>query len=231
MNGRIHSIQTMGAVDGPGVRGVVFMQGCHMRCAYCHNPDTWNPNDGEEISADELCRRLLRYRTYYRRGGVTISGGEPLLQSRFVAELLYLLQKEGIHTALDTSGMTSLEAARPVLEYTNLVICDLKFTTDELYRKYTGMSILPTLNLLEETDRMDIPLWIRHVVVPTLTDSNDEIKTIVQMARQYENLERIELLPFRKLCVAKYDALGISFPLAELPECPPSRIEYLKRFL
>jgi len=231
MTGRIHSIQTMGAVDGPGIRGVVFMQGCPLRCVYCHNPDTWNPEGGEEIEASGLCRRLLRYRSYYKRGGVTVSGGEPLLQSRFVSELFALLHKEGLHTALDTSGMASLESARPVLEHTDLVICDLKFTTDELYRLHTAMPMQPVLDFLSETEKMNIPLWIRHVVVPGLTDLDEEVKTISRLANRYKNLEKLELLPFRKLCLSKYDALGIPFPLADVPECTPSRIEQLRKLI
>lgn len=225
MTGRIHSIQTMGAVDGPGIRGVVFLQGCPLRCAYCHNPDTWLFEGGQEITADQLLGKLLRYRSYYKNGGVTVSGGEPLMQSEFVAELFSLLRKEGLHTALDTSGMASAEAATQVLPHTNLVLCDLKFTTDALYRRYTGMPMQPVLDFLKKTEEQRIPLWIRHVVVPGLTDSDEEVRKMADIARRYANLERIELLPFRKMCITKYESLNIPFPLSEVPECSSGRIE------
>lgn len=231
MIGRIHSVQTMGAVDGPGLRGVVFMQGCPLRCAYCHNPDTWDFAGGQEISADELCRRLLRYRTYYKNGGVTVSGGEPLMQSEFVAELFHLLREAGVHTALDTSGFAPSDAAGRVLEHTDLVLCDIKFTTDELYRAHTGQSIGPTLSFLSEVERRGIPFWVRHVVVPGLTDSEEEVRAVRDLAARYKGFEHLELLPFRKLCLSKYEALRRPFPLAAVPECPARRIEALYRSL
>lgn len=231
MTGRIHSIQTMGAVDGPGLRGVVFMQGCPLRCAYCHNPDTWSFEGGQEIAAEDLCKRLLRYRTYYKNGGVTVSGGEPLMQSEFVGELFSLLQKEGLHTALDTSGMASLEAARRVLPHTDLVLCDIKFPTEDMYRAHTGVSMQPMLDFLSEVERTGVPFWVRHVVVPGLTDSDEEVLSIHRIAKQFKGYEKLELLPFKKLCLTKYQAMNLPFPLADTPECPPERIQALYRML
>lgn len=231
MTGRIHSIQTMGAVDGPGLRGVVFMQGCPLRCAYCHNPDTWAFEGGQEVTAEELCKKLLRYRTYYKNGGVTVSGGEPLMQSEFVAELFSLLQKEGLHTALDTSGMASIEAARRVLPHTDLVLCDIKFPTDEMYRAHTSHSIQPMLDFLTEADRAGVSFWVRHVVVPGLTDSDEEVLAVVRIAKQFRGFEKLELLPFKKLCLTKYQAMNLPFPLAAVPECPPARIQELYQLI
>lgn len=231
MTGRIHSIQTMGAVDGPGLRGVVFMQGCPLRCAYCHNPDTWAFEGGQEMTAEELCARLLRYRSYYKNGGVTVSGGEPLMQSEFVAELFGLLRKEGLHTALDTSGMASIEAAQRVLKETDLVLCDIKFTTDEMYRTHTGMPMQPVLDFLSEVERMGIPFWVRHVIVPGLTDSDEEVLSILRIAKQFKGFEKLELLPFKKLCLSKYQAMNIPFPLEDAPECSPERIKELYRLI
>lgn len=231
MTGRIHSVQSLGAVDGPGLRGVVFFQGCPLRCAYCHNPDTWGFEGGRETDVEALVKRLLRCRSYYKNGGVTASGGEPLMQSEFVSALFARLREEGIHTALDTSGMAPDGAAERVLPHTDLVICDLKFPTDELYRRHTGMPMQPVLDFLAAAERRNIPLWIRHVVVPGLTDSEEEVSAIASLAQQYGNLEKIELLPFKKLCLSKYRALNIPFPLETTPECPPERIEKLSGLL
>jgi len=231
MTGRIHSIQTMGAVDGPGLRGVVFMQGCPLRCAYCHNPDTWAFEGGQEITAEELYSKLLRYRTYYKNGGVTVSGGEPLMQSDFVAELFERLHKEGVHTALDTSGMASIEAARRVLPHTDLVLCDIKFPTDEMYRRHTGHSMKPMLDFLSEVERAGVPFWVRHVVVPGLTDSDEEVLSVARIAKQFRGFEKLELLPFKKLCITKYQAMNKPFPLADTPECSPARIDALYKML
>ncbi len=231
MNGRIHSIQTMGAVDGPGLRGVVFMQGCPLRCEYCHNPDTWASEGGQSVTAEEMCRKMLRYRTYYKNGGITVSGGEPLMQSEFVAEFFELLQKNGLHTALDTSGTAPIENARRVLPHTSLVICDIKFATDEMYRAHTGRSMKPVLEFLDEAEKMNIPLWVRHVVVPNLTDSDEGVSAVYDIARRYKNLEKFELLPFKKLCLTKYQAMNIPFPLAHVPECSPERIRELYALL
>lgn len=229
MTGRIHSIQTMGAVDGPGLRGVVFMQGCPMRCAYCHNPDTWAFDGGQEVSAQELCRKLLRYRPYYKNGGVTVSGGEPLIQSEFVADLFRLLHDEGVHTALDTSGMAPVESARLVLPHTDLVLCDVKFPTDDMYRNYTGMPMQPVLDFLSEVERAGVPFWVRHVVVPGITDSEEDVLSILRIAKQFNGFEKLELLPFKKLCLSKYQAMNLPFPLEDTPECPPERIRELYR--
>ena len=220
MKGRVNSFQSMGAVDGPGIRFVVFLQGCPLCCAYCHNPDTWDRDGGDEYSVDEVLQKALRCRSYFgEQGGVTVSGGEPLLQWKFVSELFRRLKAEGIHTALDTSGIGSLDGARQVLEYTDLVLCDLKFPAEDEYEKYCKGSLRQVLSFLELTEKRNVPLWIRHVVVPGLTDSEESASEIVRLAGQYGNLEKVELLPFRKLCIPKYEALGIPFPLKDFKEC------------
>lgn len=222
----------MGAVDGPGLRYLVFMQGCPLRCVYCHNPDTWAFFGGQQVSAKQVVRQALRYRTYFKRGGgVTVSGGEALSQWEFVADLFERLKDQGIHTALDTSGIGSSTGARQVLKHTDLVICDIKFPSEELYRVNCGGSLKDVLEFLRLTESMEIPLWIRHVVVPNLTDSAENILTVRRLAREFKNLEKIELLPFRKLCMAKYEELGIEFPLKDTPECLESEIERLRKLL
>ena len=229
MKGRINSFQSMGAVDGPGVRFVIFMQGCPLRCIYCHNPETWSLN-GEEYSLQQVLEKVMRYRLYFgAKGGVTISGGEPLLQWGFVSQLLCRLKEAGIHTALDTSGIGSLDGASAVLEYTDLVICDLKFKTEEEYMKYCKGSRENVLGFLKLTEERKIPLWIRHVVVPGLTGETGYVLDLARQAMKFSNLQNLELLPFRKLCVTKYDAMGIPYPLSRTEECPESLINEINR--
>lgn len=235
MKGIIHSFQSMGAVDGPGLRYVVFMQGCPLRCVYCHNPDTWEigENDSRKsYESGEVVKKALRFLPYFRNGGgVTVSGGEALLQWEFVAEFFEELQKRQIHTALDTSGIGDLKGAEAVLEHTSLVICDIKFPTEEQYAKYCGGSLKQVKRFLSLTERKKVPLWVRHVVVPGMTDSVENVSSVVSIAKEYSNLEKIELLPFRKLCLGKYQEMGIAFPLEDVPECEGERIEELRRVI
>ena len=243
--GRIHSFQSLGAVDGPGLRFVVFLQGCPMRCMYCHNPDTWLPAGGTEYTVREVVQKILRYRTYFgKEGGVTVSGGEALLQAEFVTELFRALKAEGIHTCLDTSGVlrsgsgddlqdddsTVVEQTlSDLLSVTDLVICDIKFTTEKDYLAHAGGSLSSVLSFLSLTQTAGVSLWVRHVVVPGFTDSEEEVRAMVNLARQYNNLKRIELLPFRKLCVTKYEQLGIPFRCADIPECDEATISRLQK--
>lgn len=231
MDGVIHSFQSMGAVDGPGLRYLVFLQGCPLRCVYCHNPDTWafDAPSALRVSAEQVVRQSLRYRTYFKNGGgVTVSGGEALCQWEFVAELFERLHAEGIHTALDTSGIGGGCGARRVLEHTDLVICDIKFPTEELYREKCRGRLSEVLSFLRLTEEMNIPLWVRHVVVPGLTDGEENVRKVKELAKQFKNLEKIELLPFRKLCMAKYEELGIEFPLKDTEECTEGKIRELR---
>ncbi len=242
LTGRIHSFQSLGAVDGPGLRFVIFMQGCPLRCMYCHNPDSWNMQAGTEYTVDEVVSRVLRYRTYFGEdGGVTVSGGEALLQAPFVTALFRALKAEGIHTCLDTSGLAasataaSTEKAAPfsaevidgLLSVTDLVICDIKFTNEKDYLSHTKGSLSAVLEFLSHTQALQVPLWVRHVVVPGFTDTEDEVRAMVSLAQRYDNLRRIELLPFRKLCITKYEALGIHFPCADIDECDEATISRL----
>lgn len=227
MKGRINSFQSMGAVDGPGIRFVAFMQGCPLRCVYCHNPDTWSL-EGQEYGVHEVCQRIKRCKPYFgENGGVTVSGGEPLLQWEFVSELFQSLKEEGIHTALDTSGAGSIHGAAEVLKYTDIVLCDLKFSSQENYSQYCSGSFDQTLTFLKLTEQKQVPLWIRHVVVPGLTDDIESLTCIARLTKQFSNLAKFELLPFRKLCLAKYDAMGIPFPLADYEDCSDDTIKKL----
>jgi pyruvate formate lyase activating enzyme len=219
MNGRIHSFQSLGTVDGPGVRSVIFMQGCPLRCACCHNPDTWDFSGGEEKSADELVQRVLRFKSYYgENGGVTVSGGEPLMQSEFLIDLFKQLKNYGIHTAIDTSGCVLNENVKKVLEYTDLVLLDFKYTNAEDYLEYTGMDMERAQGFLEYLENINKPTWLRFVVIPSLNDSEESIKSLFDLKEKYSCIEKIELLPFRKLCLEKYENMGIPFPLQNTPE-------------
>lgn len=227
MKGIIHSFQSLGAVDGPGLRYVIFMQGCTLRCAYCHNPDTWAAF-GTEYDVGEVFEKVLRYKPYFaNNGGVTVSGGEPLMQWRFVARLFERLRDAGIQTALDTAGIGNIDGAREVLLHTDLVLCDLKFGDKADYRRYCGGDMDTVTAFLKLTEEMRVPLWIRHVVVPNLTDSDESIKKIAALSAQYSNLQKLELLPFRKICMTKYDELGIPFPFRDYEECSDTAIQRL----
>jgi pyruvate formate lyase activating enzyme len=231
MKGKIHSFQSLGAVDGPGLRYVVFMQGCPLRCVYCHNPDTWSMV-GDEYTADEVLEKILRCKPYFERdGGVTVSGGEPLLQWEFVSELFSHLHDAGIHTALDTSGICNLSGARLVLKNTDLVICDLKFSNEADYLNYCKGKMDTVISFLKQTEALSVPLWIRHVVVPNLTDSAENILKIALLSKQFSNLQKIQLLPFKKTCITKYNALGISFPLSDYDECTETTINKLYKLI
>lgn len=232
MNGFIHSFQSMGAVDGPGLRFVVFMQGCPLRCIYCHNPDTWDIGTGEQYSPDEVADRIKRFTPYFGKdGGVTVSGGEVLLQWEFCAELFEILKRDGIRTAIDTSGVGDLCGAERLLRYTDLVICDIKFSDEDGYMKYCKGSHKRVAEFLRLCERMNVPIWIRQVIVPGLNDSEENVSALIAEAAGYSDLEKIELLPFRKLCLAKYEALGIEFPLKNTAECPPETLGRLAKLI
>lgn len=232
MLGRIHSFESMGAVDGPGLRFVVFMQGCPMRCVYCHNPDTWEFAGGEEYTPQQVVEKALRYAPYWKAGGgVTISGGEPMMQSAFCAEVFRLLREKGVHTALDTSCAGEIAGAKEVLKHTSLAMVDVKFLSEEAYREHCGGSFAQVEQFLRLTERMGVPLWVRHVVVPGLTDGEAQVAALGAYAKKFSNLEKIELLPFRKLCLPKYEQMGIPFPLLATPEADEAMVERLRKLL
>ena len=226
MTGRIHSVQSLGAVDGPGLRYVVFMQGCPLRCAYCHNPDTWDFAEGTVQESGDLVKKILRFQPYFKNtGGVTVTGGEPLMQADFVAELFEALQQQGIHTALDTSGAASLSQAEKVLKHTNLVLADLKFPTEQGYQTHCKGSFEKTMQFLKKVEEMGIPLWIRHVVAPGLTDSEESLTQIYKIATSFSNLEKIEWLPYKNLCIEKYQRMQIPFPMQDAQPIDAAELE------
>ena len=216
--GRVHSFQSLGAVDGPGLRCAVFFQGCPLRCAYCHNPDTWSFEGGEQVTVGRLMEKIRRFDPYIKRkGGVTLTGGEPLAQGEFAAALLKALQAEGYHTALDTCGAAGPEAAKAALAHTDLLLADLKFTTEADYRRFTGGSLARTLEFLDLAAGMEVPVWLRHVVAPGLNTGAEAAARLAALAKRYPNVERVELLPYRDLCKEKYQRLGVPFPMGDTP--------------
>ena len=230
MIGHIHSVESMGLVDGPGVRAVVFLQGCPLRCLYCHNPDTWSPG-GTEISAEALTAKLLRFRPYFSRGGgVTFSGGEPLLQPGFLYEMLERLHRAGIHTCLDTAG-AGIGDYDAILRETDLVLFDVKHYSEGPYRALTGGDIRRPAAFVEAVRRAGVPMWVRHVVVPSLTDGPDHLAGLEAYIQTLPNVEKVELLPYHTLGVRKYEALGISYTLAGVPPMDGKVLEHWERRL
>jgi len=218
--GRIHSIETCGTVDGPGIRFVLFMQGCPLRCLYCHNPDTWDASKGREVTTDEILNEAKKYRSYMNLsgGGVTITGGEPLMQTEFVEELVDMLKKEGIHTAIDTSGSIATEAAYSILKKCDLVLLDIKSYNEDTYKHLTGVNLSPTLKTMDYLNENNIETWVRFVLVPDLTDKLDEVEGLAKYLSQYENIKKIEVLPFHKLGEYKWNELDIDYQLADTSE-------------
>lgn len=214
IKGKIHSIETMGLVDGPGIRVVIFFQGCALRCKFCHNPDTWTNEGGEEYTPEDLVRKIERFKTYFSSsgGGVTFSGGEPLRQPEFLLEILKLCKNKGIHTCLDTSGYGFGEYDE-ILKYTDLVLFDIKHFEKEGYKNITYMDIGESLRFLEAMKKNNTKMWIRHVVVPGLTDEEEHLKKLKAYIDTIPNVEKVELLPYHMLGVNKYQILGLRYPL------------------
>lgn len=232
MNGRIHSIQSLGALDGPGIRYVVFMQGCPLRCGCCHNPDTWEFNEGKEYSAQEIVKKAIRYKDYFGKdGGITVSGGEPLIQAEFVKELFELCHNEGINTCLDTSGCILNDKIKELLNVTDRVLLDIKYTDDNLYRKHVGCEYGNVLEFLEYLDAVHIPVTLRQVIIPSLNDNENNIFNLKEIKNKYKCIDKTELLPFRKICQVKYDKIGIDFPFANIPEPDKETMEKLNNLI
>ena len=232
IKGRVHSFQSLGTVDGPGVRFVVFLQGCNLRCGCCHNPDTWKIDDGKVYSSDDVVNRALRYKEYFGiEGGITVSGGEPLLQAEFVTELFHKCHENGINTCLDTSGSLMNDNIKKLLTVTDRVLLDIKYTNDESYQKYVGCSIDKPLSFLSYLQNMNIPTTLRYVVIPTLNDNKESVLRLKEIAQAHSSVDKIELLPFRKICRVKYDDLGIPFRFASIPEPQKEEMDLLNSIL
>ncbi|MDP4133949.1 MAG: pyruvate formate-lyase-activating protein [Bacillota bacterium] len=231
MTGNIHSIQTLGTVDGPGIRCVVFFQGCPLRCACCHNPDAWDEGGGTPFTPKEVFDKILRIKPYFGKGGgVTLSGGEPLMQPEFTFELLKLCKENGIHTALDTSGCIFNDAAKNLIGLSDLILLDIKFKNTFLYQKYTGGSMDTVLRFLQYANDNNKRVWIRQVILPGINDTKQDITELCELLKPFRSIEKLELLPFRKLCLEKYQMLGIPFAFEALPEADPLKVAALQNF-
>ncbi|MBQ2676289.1 MAG: pyruvate formate lyase-activating protein [Clostridia bacterium] len=224
MKGRIHSVETFGALDGPGIRYVVFMQGCLLKCRYCHNPDTWDACDGKEMQANELIKQMDRYKSFISHGGVTFSGGEPLLQHEFLEEVITSLKKSGMHTAIDTSGAVPLKQSHRAISLADLILLDIKAIDPELCKDITGMDNANALETLEFCDEQNKPVWIRYVMVPGLTLEEEQLEKTAKYLRGYSCIERVELLPFHKMGEYKWEQLNREYTLKDTPVPTPEQI-------
>ncbi len=221
MTGRIHSIESCGTVDGPGIRLVVFMQGCPMRCLYCHNPDTWEVNAGKEITVREILIEYEKNKAFYTGGGITVTGGEPLLQTEFVTELFKAAKDKNIHTCLDTSGITfskgKTEVFDKLTEVTDLVLLDIKHIDDDEHKKLTGCSNKAVLDFAEYLDSKEVPTWIRHVAVPGITIDIRYLYELGLFIGRLKNVKALDVLPYHTMGMHKYKTLGIEYPLKGIP--------------
>jgi pyruvate formate lyase activating enzyme len=202
------------------------MQGCPLRCVCCHNPDTWSFSGGTEYSVEALVEKVLRYKNYYgQTGGVTVSGGEPLMQAEFLTELFKKLKNYGVHTALDTSGCVLDDNVKNLLQYTDIVLLDFKYTNEEDYFKYTQMHMSKAQDFLEYLQKINKRTWLRYVLIPNLNDNEESIEKLFSLKKKYPCIEHIKILPFRKLCLEKYENMGIDFPLKNTPETKQSLVD------
>lgn len=235
IKGKIHSFETFGTVDGPGTRFVIFLKGCPMRCKYCHNPDTWEQINAKEYTTDEIIQEILKYKKYYKNGGVTVSGGEPLLQIDFVIELFQKLKQNNIHTAIDTSGYlfdkNNIKAYENLLKYTDLFLLDIKHINEEKHIELTtksNKSILEFAKFLSENNK---ETWIRHVVVPDITTDTDDLLKLKEFIDTLPNVSKIEVLPYHTMGVHKYKELGIEYKLKNVQTPKKEMVNEIRELL
>ncbi len=236
MTGRIHSFESFGTVDGPGIRFVVFMQGCPMRCKYCHNPDTWHMEGGKEYSAEQVASNILRYKNYFSNGGgVTVSGGEPLLQADFVKELFTILKGYGINTALDTSGALFNEDDSHrfdgLLSVTDLVLLDVKHIDNAQHLKLTARPNKNVLAFASYLSEIGKPMWIRHVLVPGITDNDEYLNGLAAFIKGLKTVQKVEVLPYHTMGVVKYEKLGLDYPLKGVQPPTAERVKNARQIL
>ena len=232
MKGYVSSIQSMGTLDGPGVRFVAFLQGCNLNCGCCHNPETKPVSGGNEYEALDIAKRCEKYKSYFGdKGGITLSGGEPLLQSAFAKEIFTECKARGINTCLDTSGSVINSDVLSLLEVTDHVLLDIKYHTEELYKKYVGCSLAKPLEFLSILNGKNISTTLRQVIIPTLNDNRESMLFLKGLKEQYPCVQKIELLPFKKICQTKYDNLGQDFPFKDFETPSQALIKELEAML
>lgn len=230
MLGNINSIDTMGLVDGPGIRVVIFMQGCPLRCLFCHNPETWSDDEKDKWTAKDLVDYIMKYKSYFKKnGGVTFSGGEPLKQPEFLLECLKLCKKNNIHTCVDTSGVgTNYEE---ILDYTDLVLWDIKGMEKEGYKKMTGKNIEVSLEFLRVCQEKNKKMWIRQVIVPGINDNIEYILEMKKFIKELKNIEKVELLPYHTMAISKYEELNIPYRLKGVSDMDKEKCQKLQDIL
>ena len=235
IKGKIHSVESMGLVDGPGIRVVVFMQGCALRCLYCHNPDTWTLDgnkDALDFTPEELVKKISRFRSYFEKsgGGVTFSGGDPLKQPEFLKETLKLCKEAGIHTTLDTAGV-GFGDYEEILKYTDLVLYDVKHLTREGYKDMTGIEIDETQKFLEACKKMGTKMWIRQVLVPGYTDDRQDLLKLKDFLATLKTIEKVQILPYHNMGKYKWEKLGLEYPLEGVREASQEDVDRAKKIL
>lgn len=229
--GKIHSIETLGLVDGPGIRFVVFFQGCTLRCLYCHNPDTWDLKGGKEIEAEDLIKKVIRYKPYFKNnGGVTCSGGEPLMQPEFLLRFFKLCKENNINTVLDTAGV-GLGNYEEILKYTDLLMLDIKHIDDKNYFNICGRDMKEFIKFKNAVNKLNKKLWIRHVVVPGVTDDEKHIGKLRDYIKTFNNVEKVELLPYHTLGVNKYKEMKIPYKLQDVDSLDKNKLKKLNNIL
>ncbi len=235
MEGYIHSKESFGTVDGPGIRYVLFMQGCPMRCVYCHNPDTWKFHKDNVITPEEIINEFNKNRSFYSNGGITVTGGEPLLQIEFVTELFKLCKNENIHTCIDTSGITftpdnTLKFDK-LLEFTDLVMLDIKHIDPDKHKNLTGKDNNNILMFAQYLSENNVPLWIRHVVVPDITDKPDDLTKLGAFISTLKTLKALDVIPYHTLGVHKYEKIGMKYPLPDTEPCTAPKLSEAKKYI
>lgn len=228
--GRIHSIETMGTVDGPGIRYVIFMQGCPMRCIFCHNRDAWDPRGGKEISVEDLVKDIKKYVDFmkFSGGGVTATGGEPVLQAEFVYELFTRVKEMGLNTVMDTSGFVEASKISNLLEVTDLVLLSIKHVNEAMHEKITGVGNQKVFKFIDYLQRMEKRLWIRHVIIPGYTNDQESLRNLAEMLKGYHNIELIDILPYHNMGAYKWESMGLEYPLKDVPLPEKEDIEMAK---
>lgn len=231
---RIHSIESFGTVDGPGIRFVLFLQGCHLQCKYCHNRDTWDIKGGEQKSLDDIFEKIKRYKNYMMLsgGGVTVTGGEPLLQVKFLIELFKKLKEEGIHTCIDTSGIVAItDDVKELLKYTDLVLLDIKHIDDEKCKKLVGVSNKRELEFAQYLSDNNIKIWIRQVLVPGYTDDEEDLKKLKKFIKSLKTVENVQILPYHSMGKFKWEKLGNKYELEDVRTANQDDVDRVKKIL
>ncbi len=236
--GRIHSKESFGTVDGPGIRYVLFLQGCPMRCLFCHNPDTWDPTAGEVITPEEVIAEYNKNRAFYEHGGITVTGGEPLLQVEFLTELFTLAKREGIHTCIDTSGITFSPTNKAytakldrLMELVDLVMLDIKHIDKDAHKKLTAHGNENILAFARYLEEKKIPVWIRHIIVEGITDNAEDLRRLGRFVGSLRNLRALDVLPYHTMGVNKYRELGIAYPLEGMKALPLGEAVKAKKYI